>query len=65
MGPINEGDLSNAKQTGAIILGFDVSCSPNVNKTCQDSGVVIRLHKLIYKYTEDIENYVHDVKLKI
>lgn len=29
----------------------------------QDSGVLIRLHKLIYKFTDDIEDLVHDVKL--
>lgn len=30
VGPITEGDLNNAHQTGAVILGFDVHCTPVV-----------------------------------
>jgi translation initiation factor IF-2 len=65
VGPITEGDLSNAHQTGAIILGFDVACTPMVAKGAEAQGVCIRQHKLIYKFVEDIENYVFDVKKEI
>ena len=30
VGPITESDLNNAQQTGAVVLGFDVPCSPVV-----------------------------------
>ncbi len=30
VGPITEGDLTNAAQTGAVIFGFDVPCNPIV-----------------------------------
>ncbi len=33
VGPVTEGDMSNAQQSGAIILGFDVPCSPMVVKS--------------------------------
>jgi translation initiation factor IF-2 len=62
VGPITEGDLSNAIQTGAIILGFDVSCTPMVTKSAEAQGVIIHQHKLIYKYVEDVENFVFDVR---
>ena len=28
-----------------------------------DAGILIRLHKLIYKFTDDLNDLVHDVKL--
>lgn len=65
VGPITEGDLSNASQTGALILGFDVACTPLVSKGAEAQGVCIRQHKLIYKYVEDIENYVFDIRREI
>lgn len=30
VGPITEGDLTNAAQTGAVVFGFDVPCNPMV-----------------------------------
>jgi translation initiation factor IF-2 len=65
VGPITEGDLNNAHQTGAVILGFDVPCTPVVSKSAEGYGVCIKQHKLIYKYVEDIEHFVHDVRREI
>lgn len=65
VGPITEGDLNNAHQTGAVIFGFDVPCSPVVQRTAEAQGVCVKQHKLIYKYVEDIENFVTDVKKEI
>ena len=38
-------------------------CSPSVTKRAEASGVVVRLHKLIYKFTDDLQDVVHDVVL--
>lgn len=65
VGPITEGDLSNASQTGAVIFGFDVPCTPIVSKSAEAQNVCIHQHKLIYKYVEDVEFYVHDVRREI
>lgn len=35
VGPITEGDLSNASSTGGVIFGFDVSCNPIVTKSSE------------------------------
>ena len=48
-----------------MILGFDVACTPMVSKGAESQGVKIRQHKLIYKYVEDVENYVFDVRREI
>jgi translation initiation factor IF-2 len=57
IGPISEGDMANAVKTEAVIFGFDVGCHPPVEKKASPEGCCIRLHKLIHKFEEDIENY--------
>ena len=64
MGPITEADISNAVSTNAVILGFDVPCSGPVEKKAEAAQITVRLHKLIYKFTDDVEDLVHDANLK-
>jgi len=64
VGPISEADISQAVSTGAVIIGFDVPCSQTNAKKAESAGVPIRLHKLIYKFTDDLSDIVHDVKLE-
>lgn len=63
VGPITEADLNCARDTGAVIFGFDIACPSVIENRIADSGVTVRLHKLIYKFTDDITDLVHDVKL--
>ena len=42
-----------------------MACTPLVSKGAEGQGVKVRQHKLIYKYVEDIENYVYDVRREI
>lgn len=65
VGPVTEGDMTTAMQTGAVIFAFDVPCSPMVAKSAEPQGVNIRQHKTIYKFTEDIGNFVDDAKAEI
>jgi translation initiation factor IF-2 len=63
VGPITEADLNSAAATGATIFGFDVSCPQVIEARVQSAGILVRLHKLIYKFTDDIADLAHDVKL--
>ncbi len=63
VGPITEADLAQAASTNARIIGFDVTCSPAIQKKVEAAGVCVRLHKLIYKFTEDLSDIVHDLNL--
>jgi translation initiation factor IF-2 len=63
VGPINEADLNAAIATGATILGFDIPVPGPIEARVADAGILIRLHKLIYKFTDDLNDLVHDVKL--
>lgn len=64
VGPITEADIASASSTQATIIGFDVSCSGPVERRVEAAGVTVRLHKLIYKFTDDIQDLLHDVKLR-
>ena len=57
--------MHNARQSNAVILGFDVPASPTVTKSAQPLGVCIKQHKLIYKFVEDVEHFVMDAKTEI
>jgi len=47
-----------------IIMGFDVPVSSMVEKMIDgNSGVIVRLHKLIYSFEEDLMDIVHDIEL--
>ena len=48
-----------------MILGFDVPCTPVVQRTAEAQGVCVKQHKLIYKFVEDIEHFVADVKREL
>lgn len=61
VGPLTEKDLNEASQIGAIIFGFDISAAPNLLTRLEGADVSVHLHKLIYKFQEDLENLVHDV----
>lgn len=63
VGPISEADISQATSTGALIMGFDVPCTSQNAKKAEALGVTIKLHKLIYKFTDDLNDIIHDVKL--
>lgn len=54
-GGINESDVRLAEVTNAIIIGFNVRTTGNASQLAKDSGVDIRLYRVIYNALEDIE----------
>ena len=65
MGPLTEADLQSAAQTGAVIFGFDIPITPTVSKMAEPFKVPVKVHKIIYKFLEDIDAYVFDAKQEI
>lgn len=41
-----------------------MTCSPAIVKKVEGTGIIVRLHKLIYKFTDDLKDLVHDIKLE-
>ncbi len=55
-GAINDNDIMLANASKAMIIGFNVRPDANIRKKAEDNGVSIRLHNIIYKATEEMEN---------
>ena len=55
-GAISESDIMLADASKAMIIGFNVRPDANIRKKAEDAGVEIRLHNIIYKATEEMEN---------
>ncbi|HCI0858823.1 TPA: translation initiation factor IF-2 [Enterococcus faecium] len=55
VGAINEGDVTLAAASNAIIIGFNVRPTPQAKVQADTEEVDIRLHRIIYKAIEEIE----------
>ena len=54
VGTITESDVTLAKASNAIIIGFNVRPSAKTVEVAKDNGIEIRLYDIIYKVVEDI-----------
>lgn len=55
-GAITESDIMLASASNAVIYGFNVRPNALVRKKAEEEGVEIRLHNIIYKALEEMEN---------
>lgn len=55
VGAITESDVTLAQVSNAIIIGFNVRPAANVAEIAQDSGVDLRLYRVIYNAIEDVQ----------
>ena len=55
VGTITESDITLAKASNAIIIGFNVRPSSKTIDAAKENGVEIRLYDIIYKVVEDME----------
>ncbi len=56
VGTITETDISLAQASGAIIIGFNVRPTAAVRNVAQEQNIDIRLHNIIYKVIEELED---------
>ncbi|HGQ5458859.1 translation initiation factor IF-2 [Streptococcus pneumoniae] len=55
VGAINESDVTLAEASNAFIVGFNVRPTPQARQQAEADDVEIRLHSIIYKVIEDME----------
>ena len=55
VGTITESDITLAKASNAIIIGFNVRPNSKTVEIAKDNGIEIRLYDIIYKVVEDME----------
>ncbi|SJZ44140.1 translation initiation factor IF-2 [Pilibacter termitis] len=56
VGAINESDVTLAEASNAIIIGFNTRPTPQAKQQAETDEVDIRLHRIIYKVIEEIED---------
>ncbi|MFN3075458.1 MAG: translation initiation factor IF-2 [Alphaproteobacteria bacterium] len=54
VGAINESDVTLAKASGALIIGFNVRANPQAREMARRDGVDIRYYSIIYNVADDI-----------
>lgn len=62
VGDITDADVLQAKATGAIIVGFNVSCKPPVAKLAETEKVIFRTYKIIYELLDELSEVVAGLK---
>jgi translation initiation factor IF-2 len=55
VGGITENDVNLAAASGAMVIGFNVRPSAEVRQAAERQGIEIRLYRIIYQLTEEIE----------
>lgn len=55
VGAINESDVTLAEASNAFIVGFNVRPTPQARQQAESDDVEIRLHSIIYKVIEEME----------
>ena len=56
VGAINESDVTLAEASNAFIIGFNVRPTPQARQQAEADEVEIRLHSIIYKVIEEMED---------
>ncbi|MGT2930231.1 translation initiation factor IF-2 [Streptococcus dentasini] len=56
VGAINESDITLAEASDAVVIGFNVRPTPQARMQAESDEVEIRLHSIIYKVIEEIED---------
>ena len=56
VGAINESDVTLAEASKAFIIGFNVRPTPQARQQAETDEVEIRLHSIIYKVIEEVED---------
>ena len=54
VGPINESDVTLAKASGAVIIGFNVRANAQARETAKRDAIDIRYYSIIYEVADDV-----------
>ena len=59
VGAINESDITLAKASNALIIGFNVRANPQARDMARRDGVEIRYYSIIYDVVDDMKTGAH------
>ena len=55
VGPLNESDITLAKASNGVIIGFNVRANPQAREMAKRDGIDIRYYSIIYDVTDDLK----------
>ncbi len=55
VGGINESDITLAKASGALVIGFNVRANPQARSLAKRDGIEIRYYSIIYDVVDDVK----------
>jgi translation initiation factor IF-2 len=55
VGAVNESDITLAKASGGLVIGFNVRANPQARDMARRDGVDIRYYSIIYDVTDDLK----------
>ncbi len=55
VGPLNESDITLAKASNGVIVGFNVRANPQAREMAKRDGIDIRYYSIIYDVTDDLK----------
>lgn len=61
-GPVVESDIMLAQTTGAMIISFHIAVPKSMDKICQEKGIKVLQHNIIYKLFETVEEMISGMK---
>lgn len=60
VGDITETDIVNASLSQAVIVGFSVRVSKEIEKLAQEQGVIVHSYKVIYELLQDVDKWLKE-----
>ncbi len=60
IGDISETDIVNAALSQAIIVGFNVRVSKEMERLAQEQGVLMHIYRIIYELLQDIDKWIKE-----
>ena len=55
VGGINESDVTLARASNALVIGFNVRANPQAREAAKRDGVDMRYYSIIYNLTDDVK----------
>lgn len=60
IGDIAETDIVNASLAQAVVVGFGVRVSKEVERLAQEQGVIVHVYKIIYELLQDVDKWIKE-----
>ncbi|HSH69751.1 MAG TPA: hypothetical protein VK997_07520, partial [Deferrisomatales bacterium] len=61
VGAVSKSDLAQAATSSRLVLGFNVELNPLVEQETRGLGVEVRLYRVIYHLSRDVEEIAHSL----